>query len=214
MVEKILGLDLSSKCTGWAVFDGGKLVEYGTIEIDSKNSWSFRLSVFGEELERLIDKYSPDRVVIEDIYRGPSAITFKVLAFFHGVAYKTVNDLLYIEPDLLGVMATRSAIATEAGIAVRTKEQAFFIINSTLKLNLDFKTGNDIADACALVYGYLFKTGQKPHKKLSFNRAQYKKIGEKNGPIQSARGKKKRVKRGNKKGVQKASKKVSSRCKS
>jgi Holliday junction resolvasome RuvABC endonuclease subunit len=215
MKEKILALDLSSKCTGWAYFEAGKLIDYGTIAIEPKNSWAFRLSIFGEELERIIRKHSVDRVIIEDIYRGPNAMTFKVLAFFHGVAYKVVNDLLYIDPDLIGVLTTRSAIGKEAEVVCRTKEQAFFIMNSTLGLGLDFKDGNDIIDACALVYGYLFKTGQKPQRKLRFNRAKYEKIGEKkDGPLQNTRIKEKCLKRGMKKSITKVSKKVSPRCKS
>jgi Holliday junction resolvasome RuvABC endonuclease subunit len=148
MKGKILALDISSRCTGWVIFTGGKLTDYGTIKIDPKNGWGFRLSIFGSEIKRLLEENEPDRVVIEDIYRGPSALTFKVLALFHGVAYREVSDAIYAEPDIIGVMSARKIVGDYLGIVCRSKEQSFFIMNEGLKLGLDFKTGNDISDAC------------------------------------------------------------------
>ena len=215
MKDKLLALDISSKATGWAVFEDGKLVDYGVIEIAPKNTWAFRLSVFAEELTSILKSHEPTHVIIEDIYRGPNAMTFKVLAFFHGVAYATINTTCLLEPELIGVLSARSTIGKAAEVTCKTKDQAFFIINSTLKLGLDFKTGNDIADACALAYGYMLREGIKPKAKLRFNRASYEKIGvKKNGSVQSTRGKKKRNKRGSKKSVSKTRAQVSSRQKS
>lgn len=197
-MTKLLALDISSKSTGWAIFTDGKLAEYGLIKVDPKNGWAFRLSAFAMQLRSILEEHQPDHVVIEDIYRGPSALTFKVLAFFHGVAYQLISDTLYLEPELIGVLTARSALAKEAGVSVcRTKEHAFFIMNSTLKLDFDFDKDNDIADACALAYGYFSKQGMTPHKKLKFNKTKYnalskakKKRTKKNGSIQSIRSKK------------------------
>lgn len=215
-MERILALDISSRSTGWATFEDGKLTDQGLIKIDPKNGWGFRLSVFGQELKRLLDEKQPTTVVIEDIYKGPSPLTFKVLAFFHGVAYQCVSDSLYKEPEVIGVLKARSEIGKEAGVKCSQKEQAFFIINSTLKMKLDFDKDNDIVDACALAYGYFFLNGKKPYKALRFNKKEYEKIPstkakkrKKDGPVQSTRNKKGRKQRRSKKSVSKAGAKVS-----
>lgn len=202
-MERVLTLDISSRSTGWAVFDDGDLADYGLIKIDPKNGWGFRLSIFAEELKTLLESKKPGVVVIEDIYKGPSPLTFKVLSFFHGVAYQKVSEALFKEPEVIGVLKARSELGKEGNVKCVTKEQAFFLIDNTLRLNFDFNKDNDIVDACALAYGYFYLNGKKPVKKLRFNKREYEKIQlkpkkkrtKKNGSVQSTRPKKKRKQR-------------------
>lgn len=214
-MERLLSLDISSRSTGWAFFDNGKLLDYGLIEISSKLGWGARLVVFGNEVKRLLFEKQPTSVVIEDIYRGPSLSVFKLLSFFHGVAYQHSTEYLNKEPTPLGVLKARAAIGGKAGVKCTQKEQAFFIINNTLKLKLDFAKDNDIADACALAYGHMYLEGIKPHIAPRFNKKQYeaiptsKKKGKRNGSIQSTRVKKKRKQSRSKKSVSKTGTKVS-----
>jgi crossover junction endodeoxyribonuclease RuvC len=84
----ILSLDISSTSTGWAVLETGttdKLVEYGLIKPDGMDVIR-RLYFFGNEIKKLIEKYKPNEICIEEVVlvRGP--VIMRTLASFRGVA--------------------------------------------------------------------------------------------------------------------------------
>jgi len=86
---KILGLDVSSNSTGWNVIEtvpSEKLVGYGIIRSDSSMGPTQRLYFQGNELKKVIDKYCPDEIGIEEtvLVRGPKIM--RILARFSGVA--------------------------------------------------------------------------------------------------------------------------------
>ena len=204
--DRVLALDISSRSTGWAVFENRELKDYGVILISSKLSWAERLSLFRTALVQLVEKHSPNTIAIEDIYRGPSFITFKVLSMFHGVAYEVCKTVGKVLPKPYKVLTIRKALGEMGSVVCTTKEQAFLIMNETLSLNLKFSTGNDIADACAIVYAHYHHIGVKPRIKIKFSKVTYKKIaGAKRGKrsVQGTRAKKKSKSRSRKKSVQK-----------
>jgi Holliday junction resolvasome RuvABC endonuclease subunit len=209
---KLLSLDISSKCTGWSVWENGTLDGYGVIETKSKDGWGKRLTEFRESLNSVFEDYSPDSIVVENIYRGPSAISFKVLAFFHGVAYNIINEKLKCEPRLLSVSETRSLIGRPLGITCKSKEQAFHIMTETLGfVNWDFKSTNDIVDSFALAYGIFNQDKIKPSKELKYNSQRYIEIGDsKDGPVQDSRSKQGSIGKRSKKRISKAGSKISS----
>ena len=223
---RTLAFDLSSKSTGWAHFEDGTLIAYGLLKPTVKGEWGGRLDDYATLLRLLLLEINPTHVIIEDIYRGPSAVTFKVLSFFHGVTYQIVKELLGIEPERLGVLSIRKQLADAGGVkSCRTKEQAFFIMNQTFGEKFDFKKDNDIVDALALTYGYYFMHDIIPSCSLKFDKAEYEKVSlskpkkkrksrKKSGSLQSTELKKKRKQRGSKKSIPEASKKISPRHKS
>jgi len=208
MSESVLSLDLSALSTGWAVFKDDVLVNYGLIKVKPKEGYGKRLSIFEEALEGVFDKYEVDKVVIEDIYRGPSIKTFKILSLFHGVAYKVCRQKALMEPELLKVTQIRKYLGLACGVKVKTKQQVFFIINNALKLGLEFSTGNDITDACALAFGYLQNAGYE--LSLEFDKEEYLKVGVDNGSIQGTGNIKKCKQNRSKKSISKARTKKSS----
>jgi len=73
----IMGLDLSTSCTGYSIFQDKKLIKYGRIK--PKTTWSVleRIEFIVFELENLLsinEKLKPNLIIIEDIYLG----------YFHG----------------------------------------------------------------------------------------------------------------------------------
>ena len=85
----ILGIDISSSSTGWALLDNEKdviLKEYGLIKPTGGMSVSQRLYFFGNEIKKVIEKYTPKEIVIEEtvLVRGP--VIMRTLASFRGVA--------------------------------------------------------------------------------------------------------------------------------
>nr|DAG15849.1 MAG TPA: RuvC [Caudoviricetes sp.] len=62
----IIGLDCSTTSTGVAVFEDGKLLESFRIKPKGKY-WRERLTHEGPELKRVIKKYHPDKIYMEDV---------------------------------------------------------------------------------------------------------------------------------------------------
>lgn len=84
-----LGLDVSSASTGWCVVEVGnekRLVEYGLIRPEGGMGVTQRLYFFGNELKKVIDKYQPNEIAMEEtiLVRGPKIM--RVLSRFSGVA--------------------------------------------------------------------------------------------------------------------------------
>ncbi len=162
-MTKILGLDVSSSCTGYCIVEDGYLDvnSLGTIEPDGKLSIGQKLLYFEKSIKKLIKKYSPDFIIIEDIFKGPNAKTFKLLAMFRGVAFKTVQEK--IKKDPISVMPTEARKLIGAGV---TKEDAFaFIVKKYKFYSFKFETHNDIADSIVLALAYFKYTGPKPKPK-------------------------------------------------
>jgi hypothetical protein len=63
---RVLGLDMSTRKTGWAVFDNDKLIAYNLIEIQGKEI-SERTTYMYDKIQELITSYNIDNIVCEDV---------------------------------------------------------------------------------------------------------------------------------------------------
>lgn len=63
---KILSLDMSSKSTGWAIFDNKKLVNYGCITCSSTDPLK-RIKKITKEIENIYNQYLPEEIACEEI---------------------------------------------------------------------------------------------------------------------------------------------------
>ncbi len=100
--ERVLALDISTK-TGWASMvstkDGIELEAYGTVAQihqppgqypSSFVDWAY--SVF-EEIDKLIDRFAPDTLVIEETVAGSKGVyTQKILEFIHFLVAKLIKE--------------------------------------------------------------------------------------------------------------------------
>lgn len=83
MSNVILALDQASRDSGWSIFIDGQLTDFG--------HWSFthddvamRIHRLCEEIEKKIDKYHPDLIVIENIQLQQNVEMFQKLAWVQG----------------------------------------------------------------------------------------------------------------------------------
>ena len=148
---KILALDISTKSTGWFITKRS----CGTIKPPG-DSFNDKLVYFREELLKLLKKYKPDLVVIEDAYYQPrrgSIHTLKALSKFAGVAIEVARSQ-GCDVEILTATMARKYCCGRSGEKV-TKEDVFnFFVE---KYDLDdwtFNKHNDITDAMALSWGY------------------------------------------------------------
>lgn len=93
---KILALDQSSRITGWAIFDGNKLIKYDKFVFDDYD-FGVRLQKIRDKVKSLIEEYKINKVYFEDIQLqssvGDNVATFKKLAEVFGVIYELLTEM-------------------------------------------------------------------------------------------------------------------------
>lgn len=154
-MTKILALDISSVSTGYAFFDNTQLIEYDSIITSKWKRHSERLYHFEQKIDYLLQKYSPDFVIAEDIYKGRNVKTHKILSLYHGIAYKLCFNYTKDDPIVLYSGEIRSSLSKAYNVSlkkkgVKDKLLTFDFINKLLNLNFTFEEHNDITDAIAI----------------------------------------------------------------
>ena len=170
---KVLGLDISSVSTGWAVLETPlKLIDYGLITCDVDLNLGQKLSKFDSDLNAILERH-PDVswVGIEDTYNN-NTVTMKTLSKFAGVAIKCLQNSLGVgttysdstidkalnrrkgKPDGGIFLITPTSVNKLIGLVHRLdrEERKTAIVE---KVNTTFKLGftlaeNDVTDAIAV----------------------------------------------------------------
>ena len=137
-MQKILAFDQSTKISAYSVFIDGKYVEVGVIDLHKMKDTSERVRAMGVELCKIIEKYNPDKVVMEEVAQQSNPLTLKLLARIQGVIIgfcAAHNIATYIvEPS-----KWRSTLHFKQGSGVKRaelKEQAIQHVKDTYRLDL------------------------------------------------------------------------------
>ena len=83
-LNRLIALDNATHITGWAIFDGNKLVSYGKYTVKTEET-SDRILEMGDWLSNLLIQWEPNTIILEDIQQQSNVNTFKVLAKLQGV---------------------------------------------------------------------------------------------------------------------------------
>jgi Holliday junction resolvasome RuvABC endonuclease subunit len=155
----IMGLDVSSKSTGYCVIKNGRWYKgkssFGKIELPDKASLPEKLVIFRDSLRKLLTSVSPTLVVIEDVFSGRNVSTMKNLARYNGVAIELCRRYTKSDPRIVLASTVRAFFGCG-----RSKEEAFNFIKEKYKLNWEFKKMNDVTDAVLLaLFGHQSMTG-------------------------------------------------------
>lgn len=153
MLVRVLSLDISASCTGWAfTFGQGRgQWELGTIETDPKRTRAERLVFFRQSLVTLLKSLRPSHVVIEDVYAGINPKTMTLLAKFAGVAEECCKSVAGIDPYIIATTTVKSYFK------VKNKRQMFDAIVEIYDMDpeqVSFNKHNDITDAIAQLICY------------------------------------------------------------
>jgi Holliday junction resolvasome RuvABC endonuclease subunit len=148
---KIIGLDVSTKSTGWFITKRS----CGRIIPAERLSFPEKLVFFRSELSKLLRKHKPDVAVIEDVYYRPrkgSIHTLKALSKFAGVAIEvcTAHDA---EAVIITATSARKYCCGEHDGPFKKPEVFKFFVEK-YNLDWDYTTHNDITDAMALAWAY------------------------------------------------------------
>lgn len=166
---KTLSLDLSSKSSGWSVFDEKELHKYGCITSASTDLIK-RIHIMTDNIQELIKKYNINKVVVEEVRpeMGTQNIkTHRALMWLQAAVAIMLHDEYKMELEYIYPSEWRKicGIKTGSGIRRETLKQRDieFVKN---KFNLD--VNDDIADAIGIGYAYLHQTPEKPVAMISF----------------------------------------------
>ena len=127
----ILGLDISTSITGYALVDEdtGQLIEYGSFNLKKcKDMFEKGLFIKGNLVE-LLQRHEVSKIFIEQPFTffnsgGSSGKTMATLQRFNGIVSWIVYELLYIIPDYVGATKARK----ECGIKVPRGKKAKQIV--------------------------------------------------------------------------------------
>lgn len=138
-MANILIFDQSTKMSGWAYFSEGKYITSGVVDLSkSKLDTDVRSFEMAKELWRVMKKYSPDELVIEQVQNQSNTKTVIILARLAGmlVGYAEAHGIKThtVEPS-----RWRSALSYTQGPKVKRaelKQQSIDYVKENFGLDL------------------------------------------------------------------------------
>ena len=120
-MQKILSFDQSTKISAYSVFIDNEYIECGCIDLHKIKDTSERIRAMGVELGKVIEKYSPDKVVIEEVAQQSNPLTLKLLARIQGViiGFCAAHN---IETYIIEPSKWRSTLHFKIGAGVKREE--------------------------------------------------------------------------------------------
>lgn len=158
---KILSIDQAARVSGWSFWENDKPIEWGVVEPSPKNlKDGKRLTSIRKKFAELIDKYSPELVIIEDPVGGEEDKrsgaennwkTMQVLCQVQGMLMQLVDekkkDLVIVSPsswqNTCGIHK-RDRNSRKAG-AKAFAEKAYKLVD----------VPQDICDSICIAYHYI-----------------------------------------------------------
>ena len=177
---KVLALDLSTTSTGWALFEGKELAKYGIVEPEKPKGFTklkypkkqlVRIMSIATQVHEIVQKYNPDKIVIEEINRGINRIGQKSLdalhffVLFYIEATQGLDNIKFIDSN--GKKGWRTILKLSIkdkykgkSVSERWKKVAEDFVNGRYKTNFSVwlrKEEADLCDAICLGHCYLWK---------------------------------------------------------
>lgn len=173
-----MGIDASSKKTGWSIFKDNQLIDYGIIEpIDSNAEFRDRIRSIMPQLGTIVDKYNPDVCYTEDVplMEKGSKKTLVILGAVQGSIIGLFSSR-NIPVEFIGVSNWRSKLGLFTGKKEDTKREqmkksSIEYANKNFEINLKWvspsskKNEDDIADAINVCWSQI-----KPKSNRGFNK--------------------------------------------
>lgn len=164
-VERVLGLDFSSVCCGWAIFDNGQLLTYGKYH-QQGDGHGERMWNFHQWLLAMLEAWSPNELVYEAPYAGPRRHAFSVLSRYAGTVQLTHyawKGADIPEENAVAANMVKKLIGAKKGKNHEAnKKIVLLMINQRYGLGLKFKSKDpkktisqdDEADAIAVCWAW------------------------------------------------------------
>lgn len=150
MNDIVLALDLSTKNSGWCIFNGEDIGDHGVINAGSANLYH-RIDKMTTDIKALVEKYKPTRVVIEEVLRedvGNNDKVFKALMYLQAFISHML-DKFNLTPEFVVVSHWRKCCGIKTGPgkyreSLKPKDIQF------VKKIYNIQVGDDEADAICI----------------------------------------------------------------
>ena len=111
-----MGIDASTSCVGWSIFINDKLINHGKITAPKDcDGWRERVQMLIPQLQAIIDKYHPSKMIVEDVpLIKKQMITLVQLGAVQGMLL-SVCELNDIEVQFVNVNTWRKNIGISDG---------------------------------------------------------------------------------------------------
>ena len=116
----VLSLDLSTKSSGWAIYQDSKLIDSGYITATSTNVYN-RIQKITSELELIVKKYNPTKVYSEQpepASVGNNMDVYRKLTFMHGDVCIMLNHY-QLRMELCTSSHWRSLVGIKTGRGIK-----------------------------------------------------------------------------------------------
>ena len=135
---KVLAFDQSTRVTGYSVFDDGKYVKSGVIDLHKITDTDERSKQMGLEMCKVIEGTKPDVTIIEEVQQQSNTATVIKLARIQGVAigFCAAHN---IDLHILRPTEWRSALGYKQGPKVKRealKQQSLDFVKNNFGLEL------------------------------------------------------------------------------
>ena len=139
---RVLGVDPGLGITGFSIMDTKRnqthLSAYGTIKPKPKDSLPKRLNYLFEEMNKILDKFSPDVMAIEDAFYSKNVKSAMTLGQARGSLI-----LAAAQADIsVHEFAPRKVKMSVCGNGAASKEQVSYMVTQILKLKENEKVEN------------------------------------------------------------------------
>ena len=134
-MSRLLALDQSSRITGWAVFEDGKLIGHGKFDAENAGSdIAKRLHYIRNKIKQLIDQFQVTEVILEDIQMQGNVVnnvqTFKTLAEVFGVISELLIELNIPQSAVLASSWKSTLGVKGANRAAQKKNAQEYVLNT------------------------------------------------------------------------------------
>lgn len=166
-----MGLDGSTKSSGWCIFKDAELICYDKIVITDKDlKWRERIVIMMQEVATIVKKYNVEEICVEIPVKSLANVnTLEQLFSLHG-AILGMASTLHIKFTPIDVSTWRSYTGISDGIPSKTKdkrsifkERSVNLANKIYKLNLNWVSksskfnDDDISDAILIAHTVIHK---------------------------------------------------------
>lgn len=154
---KILSLDLSTKSSGWAIFEDTKLIDYGCITSSSTDLIK-RIQIMTDSIKEILEKYNDiNKIVAEEVrpqggFGAGNIQTHRALMWLQaGIAFMLHNNFKKLTLDFIYPSSWRANCGIKQGRGTKRESQKELDIQF-VKDKFNINVNDDIADAIGIGY--------------------------------------------------------------
>ena len=160
----ILSLDLSTKSSGWAVFEDKNLKEYGCITSSSTDLVK-RIYIMRDGIKEILNKYTINKIVLEEVrpeggYGAGNIQTHRALMWLQAaIGFLLHDEFKTIEIEYVYPSSWRASCGIKNGRGIKRisqKEADIQFVQETYGI----KVNDDIADAICIGHAQFNKENE------------------------------------------------------